>query len=395
MIQKQIDAIAKGDIDALVTGQVREARTIEYKRALPGNSDSDKREFLGDVSSFANAAGGDILYGVSETEGVPQAASGLTDINVDAEILRLESIIRDGLDPRIPGIHTRAIDGFEKGPVLVLRVPKSWASPHLVKFGNLSRFYTRSSNGRHQMDTAEIRAAFTLSDALPDRIRRFRDDRLAKIVADETPILLQAGAKLVLHICPLVSFSSEFRLGSSELAEHRMKFRPMACMGWSGRFNLDGIATYPGPSSISDRTQTYCQLFRSGIVEAVWADFVSRKSGGAGSYIASIGYEEIVIESTKCYLDELKALNVPLPLLLIMSMVGVKGVYMGVGSWRCDREPMPIDRDTLILPEVLLEEYGLDVARSLRPIFDAVWNACGYTCSGNYDAEGNWGVRGT
>ncbi|MCK5240903.1 ATP-binding protein [bacterium] len=50
----------------MISNQIQESRTIEYKESLPGNSDQDKREFLADISSFANAAGGDLLYGITK-----------------------------------------------------------------------------------------------------------------------------------------------------------------------------------------------------------------------------------------------------------------------------------------------------------------------------------------
>ena len=54
----QIDA---AQLETLRADAVREGRQLEYKETLPGNSDDDKREFLGDVTSFANAAGGDLI----------------------------------------------------------------------------------------------------------------------------------------------------------------------------------------------------------------------------------------------------------------------------------------------------------------------------------------------
>ena len=48
----------------IVRGLKAEGRTLDYKRTLPGSTDEEKREFLADVSSFANAAGGDIVYGI-------------------------------------------------------------------------------------------------------------------------------------------------------------------------------------------------------------------------------------------------------------------------------------------------------------------------------------------
>lgn len=59
----QIDA---AQLEALRADGVREGRQLEYKECLPGNSDDDKREFLADVTSLANAAGGDLIFGVRD-----------------------------------------------------------------------------------------------------------------------------------------------------------------------------------------------------------------------------------------------------------------------------------------------------------------------------------------
>ena len=95
---KPISAITKDDIQQLLVAAVRENRVIEYKRVLPGNSDSDKKEFLADVTSFANAGGGDILYGVDAKDGVPTDIPGLADFNEDKERLRLESSMLNAID---------------------------------------------------------------------------------------------------------------------------------------------------------------------------------------------------------------------------------------------------------------------------------------------------------
>jgi len=59
----RIDA---AQLETLRADAVREGRQLEYKETLPGNSDDDKREFLSDVTSFANAAGGDLIFGLQE-----------------------------------------------------------------------------------------------------------------------------------------------------------------------------------------------------------------------------------------------------------------------------------------------------------------------------------------
>jgi len=40
MIQKQIDAISKSDIDELIANSVNESKTLEYKQELPALRDT-------------------------------------------------------------------------------------------------------------------------------------------------------------------------------------------------------------------------------------------------------------------------------------------------------------------------------------------------------------------
>lgn len=396
MIPKPFDAIPKSDIEALVQNQVREGRTIEYKKVLPGNSDKDKREFLADISSFANAGGGDLLYGVSATDGVPQDASGLEG-NLDAELLRLENLMRDGFNPRVYGLRMRTIDGFAKGPVLLIRVPRSWAAPHMITFKNLSRFFTRNSAGKHQMDTSEIRSAFLLSEALPEKMRRFRDERLGRVIASETPVRLLEGAKLVLHILPVASFTMDAGIEVAVLREcPKAGLEPIGCFGWSHRFNLDGFFTYSTHKDDTGKAYSYSLIFRKGQIEAVYADLVSDQDGKRS--IPSVAYEEYIIKGVSKYFNVLMSLGIPSPLVIFVSMTGVDGVYMGVDTFRFPHSGGPIDRDTLVLPDILVEDYESinnidEVAGVLRPIFDAVWNACGFECSHNYDKDGKWKTR--
>ncbi len=207
MMDKQFDAIQRGDIEELMQNNVPEGRTLDYKLTLPGGRDGDKKEFAADISSFANASGGDLLFGVEEAQGVPVAIPGVTIADVDAEKLRLESIIRTGIQPHISGIRVRAIPGFPQGHVVLVRIPRSWASPHLVTHSGDFRFYTRHNTGKDRMDVSEIRTAFHLSETIPERMRRFRDDRLARVIARETPVpIINEAAYVVVHLLPLSSF---------------------------------------------------------------------------------------------------------------------------------------------------------------------------------------------
>jgi predicted HTH transcriptional regulator len=191
MIGKSTDKITEKDLNALIDNSVLEGKTIEYKESLPSNLDKDKIEFLADVSSFANASGGDLIYGMIEDRetGNPKTIEGLSIENVDREISRLDSMIRDGIKPRIIGITVQPVNLSNSKIALIIRIPKSWISPHQVSFKGKDKFFSRSANGKYPMDVGELRIAFNLSETLTERIRRFREDRISKIFANETPVL--------------------------------------------------------------------------------------------------------------------------------------------------------------------------------------------------------------
>jgi hypothetical protein len=48
---------------------------------------------------------------------------------------------------------------------------------------------------------------------------------------------------------------------------------------------------------------------------------------------------------------------------------------------------LALGKDMLILPEVVFETYGANVATTLKPVFDSVWNAAGKAESPFYDGN--------
>ena len=62
----EFDSLSQSDLEELTEAQVPEGLRLEYKRELYGNSDSDKREFLKDVTALANSHGGHLILGIEE-----------------------------------------------------------------------------------------------------------------------------------------------------------------------------------------------------------------------------------------------------------------------------------------------------------------------------------------
>ena len=93
MIQKPIENIDKNDLLSLISNSVLEKKTLDYKEKFSGNSDSDKREFLKDITSFANSSGGDIVYGIKEDNGVPVELTGIPNEQIDSKIRWIEDLV--------------------------------------------------------------------------------------------------------------------------------------------------------------------------------------------------------------------------------------------------------------------------------------------------------------
>ncbi|GLQ45657.1 hypothetical protein GCM10007862_07080 [Dyella lipolytica] len=387
MIAKPIDSITEADLLHLIEAAIVESKRIEYKRELPDAGDAGKVKFLKSVTALANTQGGDLIYGVEAIDGVPRHLRALTMPSADQVLQRLESLGAEGVSPRLAGVHYKFVSLAAGGEVLVIRVAKSWNAPHRVTAGGHAHFYGRNAAGVYPLDVGELRQAFTLSDSIAERVRSFRAGRLLAIGSGEAPTPLQDGARVVFHVMPLQSFTSDFRidLASREqrLVEAFQKIVPPGNGGHSQRFNLEGRLTH---RIVRDGfSESYALLFRNGIIEAaqVWPESDGEK--GLPSY-----YEDHVLDVLKEYLEALRALGLASPVYVFMSMLKVSGYHLSIHARRILGRRVVLDREALIFPELLMEDWSQNLTEQMRPLFDMVWNAFGYERSFNYDANGRW-----
>ena len=142
--------ITAGALDQLVEQKTLEGLQLEYKEQLPTQALRDK--FLTSIASFANRAGGDLIYGIrgkrdeeGSPNGEPEKIVGLPGVNLDQEKLRLHQWVRDNIEPP-PTMFVEVISREPNPPCLLIRVLASWGEVHMIKtIGN--PFYSRNSGG--------------------------------------------------------------------------------------------------------------------------------------------------------------------------------------------------------------------------------------------------------
>lgn len=133
----------------------------------------------------------------------------------------------------------------------------------------------------------------------------------------------------------------------------------------------------------------YTQFFRNGIVEAVLSDVVMEKKE-EGKLLLAGYYERAVTQEFRPVarlLDGLRQVGVQPPVWGFLTITGAKGARTPTDHDFGD-ESRAIDRDTLMLPEFVINDLGTDAAALLRPAFDLVWNASGFAPSFNFDTDG-------
>lgn len=365
IFEKPISEITEADLDALVQNGESEGKHLEFKAALPGGTDVERKEFLYDVSSFANAAGGYIIYGIKENEGRASGVVGVDVENGDRLEVSLRERVRDGIRPQIYGLEIRVVGLAESKYAVVVHIPKSWNPPHQVVFQKSFKFFSRDTNTKYQIDVDELRSVFALSSSIADKMREFRANRIAKIVSKDFPAEIRRGASMVTHFLPFSSFSG---FGSVDLGgiAGRSEFVDMVGGYSFNRYNVDGYVVASEDS--------YAQIFNAGCIEVVHSWETQPFQGdGQGPFLPGMLIGQRVLAQVRACKHFLRGLGVSPPAGLAISLTGVRG-------WRLATDRTfqgSYDRAVILPSETVLQGLDGSDAADTAPLLDAIWRAAG------------------
>jgi len=383
VIEKPLDEVTEADLQDLIDHAVLEGKTIEYKQELP-ETRGDRKTLAKEASSFANTQGGDLIYGIEEDDdsGEPVDFHDLEMSDVDEEVGRLDSIIRDGVNPRIPGYDVKAVEVNSDEHVIVIRLRESFRSPHRVTLGGHDKFYARSSNGKYPLDVEELRREFILSETNAEEIRDYRADRLADIRANDTPIEITDSPLIGIHLIPLRAFSAgrnsrvieSFDVFDAPDSLQRQE-RPHG-----NRYNLDGLVKY----CPSDEPSAYIQIYRNGIIETVNGfPFGASFDDGEDTFSAPV-VREMLEYTLPDYLEFLEEEDVPLPVFLFVSLIGAEGIEIETPVHRPEMSEV-LDRNMALLPEIAIQDHSDSTDEMIDQVMEDIWNAFGFAEEPDFD----------
>jgi hypothetical protein len=390
-LNRPVTDIVKTNLDDLVTGQVPEGITLEYKESLSLDKPEDKKEFVRDITAFANTRGGHIIYGISEdrNKGIPKKLCGIAIANQDKLKQCMENLIRDGTNPRIYGMQIGKPIGVDNDRfAVVIKIPHSFNAPHMVICGGDDRFYYRTNAGRARLDVTGLRMLFGMADTIVKRTQTFRVERLSKIKSGDPPVPLAGGPKCVLHLVPFNSFTPQVSYDLSRFATNPGEIsnagRWLATSGYErSRYNFDGLVTYHPVYDETQPREWYTQCFHNGIIEGV-----NMEHNSGSERLVGIEYERNVLNSVKRYLKIQHDMGVVPPVFVLLTLLEMKGYKLSrrdTGSLEIKRDLNgdPFKEDDLVLPELVIEDFDCDMSKQMEPIFEIVWNAAGLSKKNN------------
>jgi hypothetical protein len=136
-------------LQALVDQHAAEGEQLEFKGALSvrrggedrwvttgdGIGDHARDELLEAVCAFANAEGGHLVLGLTESKTHPRHATAITPVPRVADLAaRLRQQITECIEPELRHVAVAAVPTRDDGAgAIVVRVPSSGAAPHRVK----------------------------------------------------------------------------------------------------------------------------------------------------------------------------------------------------------------------------------------------------------------------
>lgn len=152
ILSKASDQISLDDVQSLIALKVSEGEQIEFKKTLPVNKKNQKNQqvdpwiagqkhigdyaknsILREVVAFANAYGGTLFLGISQSDTKLSAATGISAIPKCAELAeRLKLIFRDRVEPALPRLEVIAVPTESDSGIILIRTGRSSRRPHRI-----------------------------------------------------------------------------------------------------------------------------------------------------------------------------------------------------------------------------------------------------------------------
>jgi len=432
MFQKRLAELTINDINNLVSiRRERENLYLEYKSNL-SNSNRDKKEFLKDVSGFANAGGGFLLIGIEENKGVPTNICGTGGEVGNQKIDEwINNVLISNLDPKIY-YELKIITGLKDNKALIIiHIPESKKKPHMVTLDNRNNYFIRHNTSVNAATHIEVREMFEYSNRITNKLEQFLKTRNMFDEndydfgqTDNSEHLFSRANSESSTLPPILKYSfmpryledNRVDVASKEMAEwieeNSKGFNPAphveVIKKWNKIITLYGV-TYPDILPRKDGQEVdyyyhYVELLNNGYIESGHSYYIfynhREKKRPIIHLTYTVGLFWIMLEFALSYF---KRINYFEEVIFQLSSANIKGIALGGFGKLSDREKWyePYSWDFEKPPVCRHERFKFnesflvknmnddDIVNVVKEFSKKISRAFGETCDKCFSKEGN------
>lgn len=215
--------------------------------------------------------------------------------------------------------------------------------------------------------------------------------RVHYVASGKGHLQLAAGAKIFLHLIPLSSEPFSMDKRNQELNEQLRNLQLLSNQYPSFyNFNIDGFFGFNSSGERNTEITSYYQIFWDGSIEFCHTIFSKVQEDGSDKRLKILlpNFESQIFKCIETAVYFLKSIEVPLPIRIGIAMVGMRGSEMHANQYTWLQTHL-VDRDDLFLTPITIANWDIVLNQSLRPLFDLLWNAGGFSHSSSYDENGD------
>lgn len=373
------------DVRALVASGLEEHLQLEYKSALYGDGNRDRREFLLDVCMFANATGGVILLGIPERRDEngqptgtpdPDGVLGIDSPNPQLVLNSYDARVMEAIEERLP-LESASIDVGGGRHVLAIRVPNSTVKPHSVRFDGHAYFPSRRERQRYYMSVREIKeivmrtasrlqqAEEALTKSLPRGPRGFDTPELtaAMIPVFSDDFLVDVRSQAVGRAVSYFSRGNQDEFGATHFTFDGLERRENRS-GYVVRFQRNSLLGSSMPLPLYRQQDRH--VFHIAAIDVFLRNFVRR--------------------ARRAY----QAANVAAPYLLTMLLRvqrPLHGIYGGADNLPYETEPVGVN--DYAFPFMEIDDLS-NPEKIIRPLCDQAHQLFGREGSPSFNQDDEW-----
>jgi len=375
---QQVLALTEETLRKFLSLGVPEGLYLDYKEGLSGTSEKDaKREFLKDVTAFANAAGGHLFLGVKEpSEGVSVESQLVGLDNGDAVAQDLERLASTAIDPRIPGLRIVRVPLANGRSCVAIHIPPSLSRPHMVNYAGHRSFYVRHSESSFPMTTHEVREAVLTSSSAEARARLFVERRLLEV----RDVVGARQAAFFLQAMPLISPESPWDVLSTPFENvlrgeaRRNKYPHYADLASNvaPRPTIDGLLGQDQREQPTWETEVH----RTGYISLLYRGIQVHRVGEIDRFVVHSGTCDIFRAFCHMLKEFLDVSATDVPYLLACAYLNAEGTCIWAES-RWGKFSDPYKKKDILWPEHL-RATGTDPMTIAESLCLEIFNAFGF-----------------